>query len=85
MRSRYVHVPFFVRIKEIWKNNIFSEAAPNCLEKCFGQPPVDALVKIEITLASTGNVPRHFGIIYRWAYPKVYEFRRLISKFSDSE
>ena len=28
------------------------------LAKCFGQPPPDALVKIEITLASTDNDPR---------------------------
>ena len=42
--------------KKTWKNNVFSEAALNCLAKCFGQPPPDALVKTEITLASTGNV-----------------------------
>ena len=53
---------FLVQIRyKIWKNNIFSEAAPNCLAKCFGQPPPDALVKIEITLASTGSVPRPKG------------------------
>ena len=45
------------------KNNIFSEAATFCLAKCFGQPLSDALVKIEITLASLDNVPRSLGLI----------------------
>ena len=44
--------------KRKWKNNIFSEAAPNCLAKCFGQPQPDALVKIKITPRSTINVAR---------------------------
>ena len=53
---------FTVRIKlKTWKNNIFTEAAPNCLVKCFHQPQPDALVKIEITLASTVNVARPLG------------------------
>ena len=46
-----------VKVKDM-ENNVFSEATPNCLAKCFGQPSPDALVKIEITLASTINVAR---------------------------
>ena len=64
-RLKYLHNMFIYQLQSFsspvkvpWKHNIFSGAALNCLAKCFGQPPPDALVKIEITLASTINVAR---------------------------
>ena len=47
-----------VSSRKFWGGKLKANLAPNCLEKCFGQPPPDALVKIKITPESTINVAR---------------------------
>ena len=63
MHSEHVYLPFTKLVqsslsKKYGKITYFLQRFQIVWQKGFGQPPLDALVKIEITLASTDNVAR---------------------------
>ena len=64
----------------------YTKNIPSMTKQSFHQPPSDALVKIEITLASTDNVPwplQGFRGLYRHVQRVENSFRHIIDSFSE--